>query len=89
MGCQADLSLFSHLTVMMMLILMLMMTCVHESSVTVITNSLDHHPCFPGCLDVMVVCWTRVRPLTIVITEPVAVCVYVYVCGHGILRMTP
>lgn len=82
-GCQTDLSLFSHLMVMTLL----MTTCVHESSVTVITNSLDHH-LFPGCLDDMFVCLTRVWPLTTVITEPVAVCVSVCECGHGILRMT-
>lgn len=52
-GCPADLSLSSKLMVtVMMLMLMLMMTWAHESSVTVKTNNLDHHHCFPECLDV-------------------------------------
>lgn len=51
-GFQGNLSLFSHMKVMMMLILM---TWVHESSVTIITIN---HCCFPGCLDDMFVCWT-------------------------------
>lgn len=31
-----------------------------ESSLTVITNNMDNHPCFPGCLDSMLVYWIRV-----------------------------
>lgn len=64
-------------------ILMLMMTCAHESSAAVITANLDHHRCVPGCLDGTFVCWAGVWPLPAVITEPVAACVHVR--GHGSL----